>query len=320
MWEDIFVLIRTLWVVLTTLTLTFGSQAAASSLTDQFTSFWVLGDSLSDDGSNIAKATNGDVWNEAILADFTSVYGASAAGNYAYAGATSAVTHTSPNPILDIEAQVDLLLANELSNFGTDPLVSIWIGGNDLDDIQNGTITAADTVASYANALQKLIFGGGVTNFLAFEIPNIAYSPLIQDAIYPDQATKDATVALVTQSVAGLNAAFQQVRDSLSAFASFTVIPAFDIPQQAYLDPTFFGVPRTGPCVVRSATGLNVVDDCTQTAFWDNFHPAEALHDYTTAQVYAAYATPVPLPAAGWLLIGAFGGMAFIGRRRAAAA
>jgi phospholipase/lecithinase/hemolysin len=54
-----------------------------------------------------------------------------------------------------------------------------------------------------------------------------------------------------------------------------------------------------------------VLGECTQTTFWDPFHPTGSLHDFVANEVRAAGIAPVPLPAAGWMLLAALGALGF---------
>lgn len=124
----------------------FATTAAATSLTDRFSSFWGLGDSLSDPG-NLFEATqappggpipasppyfdgrfsNEPVWAESLTGEFEDA--GQAAGNFALGGAQAAV---NADAVPDLPAQSALFAGVSAAAFGANPLVALWFGGNDL--------------------------------------------------------------------------------------------------------------------------------------------------------------------------------------------
>ena len=77
------------------------------------------------------------------------------------------------------------------------------------------------------------------------------------------------------------------------------------------LTPTSIALIK-GPC---NLPGAPDVADCATTTFWDPFHPTGLIHSYVTDEVRNAYLAPVPLPAAGWMLLAGLGGLAALRRR-----
>jgi hypothetical protein len=73
---------------------------------------------------------------------------------------------------------VDQLL-QETSRFGSKPIVSVWIGGNDIGAFTSG-LSPDTSVAAYASALSRIV-GTGVSDLLLFEIPDVGFTPLLQD-------------------------------------------------------------------------------------------------------------------------------------------
>jgi outer membrane lipase/esterase len=288
--------------------------SAASTVTDAFTSFWVLGDSLSayvgePGGAGTARASDGPLWSEQIVNDFR--HAGQEAESFAVGGATAGLQRTNPiDPTapFDLTSQVDRLL-QEAPRFGSKPIVPLWIGGNDIGAFSMG-LPVADSIAAYSSALGRLI-GAGVNDLLLFEVPNIGFTPLLQDPSSPLDPT-DAGAAS-----AALNAVFfDLVVAGLPSTVEVKRINTFDLTKTAFTNPGFFGAAAAGPCTFGGVS----LADCTQTTFWDPFHPTATLHDFVANEVRAAGVTPVPLPAAAWMLLSALGGMMLMRRRRQAVA
>lgn len=307
------------------------TSASASTITSQFSSFWVLGDSLSGPvvdpltldpvpnpftGAPLV-ASDGPLWSQRIVQQFTDA--GKTARNFAIAGATAGLTRP-----IDLAAQTQRLLDTVIVTpalLGARPLAAIWIGGNDIEAISTGGATLFDTVGSYAATFANLI-GAGFQDFLVFEIPDVGATPLINGT--PNQAAATGLTALLntiffTSDVAlpnplgGPAIPVPSVVPNLPSFVEVTKIDTFALSQIALSDPGFFGLSNVGPCVGPLAPVP--APPCSDSAFWDAFHPTSVLHQYLTAEVRAAYAAPIPLPAAGWLLIAAMGGLVALRRR-----
>lgn len=286
------------------------SASAASTVNEAFSSFWVLGDSLSayigePGGDTTRRASDGPLWSEQIVNDFRDA--GQEAESFAVGSATAGLQR--PNPVdptipFDLTSQVDRLL-QETARFGSKPIVSVWIGGNDIGAFAQG-LPVSESISAYSSALGRII-GAGVTDLLLFEVPDVGFTPLIQDPRSPLDPTdaSNATAALNT-------AFFDLVVAGLPAAVDVKRINTFDLTRTAFVDPGFFGAAATGPCTVSGQT----LADCTQTTFWDPFHPTALLHDFVANEVRAAGVAPVPLPAAGWMLLSAIAGILVIKRRR----
>ncbi len=290
------------------------SASAASTIGETFTSFWVLGDSLSGyigepgaDGT--LRFSDGPLWSEQIVNDFR--HAGQEAESFAVPGATAGLQR--PNPLapgapFDLTSQVDALLQQQ-SRYGDNPVVALWIGGNDIGAFAEG-LPVADTIASYTSALGRVV-GSGVTDLLLFEVPNVGFTPLVQD---PKSPLDPVDAGLAT---AALNSAFfDLIVAGLPDAVDVRKIDTFALTQTAFENPSFFGAAATGPCTFQGQS----LADCTQTTFWDPFHPTALVHDFVADQVRAAGIAPVPLPAAAWMLLAAIGGLFAMRRRRAVAA
>ena len=121
----------------TAIAATMSAPAFAASITDDFTSFWVLGDSLSGyvgepGGDTTLRASDGPLWSEQIVLDFEAA--GKETDSFAQGGATAGLVREDR---LDLADQVDLLVAEE-ERFGDAPLVAITIGGNDVGAFAEG--------------------------------------------------------------------------------------------------------------------------------------------------------------------------------------
>jgi len=121
--------------VAATTTLVLSTSAQAMSAWDDYSSFWVLGDSLSDTG-NLAAATggafpgpayyenrfsNGPIWADFFLDRF--IAAGKPAASIAFGGATAT---TNLDTIPDIGAQSLILRAQSVGLLGARPLMAIW--------------------------------------------------------------------------------------------------------------------------------------------------------------------------------------------------
>ena len=179
------------------LTAVLAGPAAANVITSHYSSFYVLGDSLSDDGNinglvwrfttggspyqgnwrDGGTFTNGDVWNEPLQKAFRKA--GHDADNFAVGKArSSGGSWLIPDLGGQIEKLVDYTTRGER---GSNPLVSIWIGANNVidaltdgDDAVETAISAAKRVAS---GMRKLAKEAGVRDFVVFNLPNLGKTP-----------------------------------------------------------------------------------------------------------------------------------------------
>lgn len=259
--------------------------AAATTIHEPYSSFWVLGDSLSDNGSTDpvgSVSTNDTVWNDGIIDEFDRA--GKTTVNLAYGGATA--TGSSP---IDLAQQVqDFALSPEEK--GTRPLVSVWFGGNDLlaGFTPQNALAAAATVGSAITTLQGL----GVNDFLVFTLPDLGKIPLTQSA------------AFTQEQRAGISAISSLFNSTLASLfptdAHISYIDVFTLTSDVTDPDNPFGFSSTATC--QGA----ISPTCEETPFWDAIHPSSAAHDIIETEVRAALA-PIPLPAGAWLLLTGLG-------------
>lgn len=291
----------------------------ASTLTDAFTSFIVLGDSLSDNGNLVptglappppysdGKFTNGDVWNEAIAQEFISAGKLSA--NFAFGGAATAGGSFAP-PSLD--EQVFLTFSSiPAAQFGDNPLFSIWAGANDIfGALESGTPEIAPAVGTAAAnniaATITTLSGLGVDDFLVFNLPDLSQTPAYPFDINASIATSAFNMQL-SNNLGGLRTTLGVNIVEVDIEALFA---------DATGNPAAFGLTDTRfPCIFNLAS-------CDTSLFFDTVHPTAFGHsiveDFARSALEESLA-PVPLPAALPMLLAAFGAFGLIGRRRKAA-
>lgn len=289
-------------------------NALSASIVDAFSSFWVLGDSLSDNGNLFTQTggttpasppyadgrfSNGPVWNEPILSEFDAAN--KPAENFAVGGAT-AVADTIPGN--NLATQVGALTAQQ-GDFGDRPLVSLWFGANDLFDLiadnvdpTAGAEAAANALADQITAIQAL----GVNDFLIFTLPDLGEIP--NYALLQPDLVDEATEASID-----FNAQLLERIDNADDALSVRVVDAFGLFNQLIADPTAFGVlDATLPCLFPSEQVAGLfgqpaicdADTASQRAFYDSVHPNAVIHAGLTGQAVAA---AVPLPAGAPLLL-----------------
>ncbi len=316
------------------LAICLATGAPATVLTAEYSSFWVLGDSLSDNGNLFAatggtqpvsppyadgRFSNGEVWNEDILDEFTSA--GQASGNFAFGGART-VGGDAPS----LEAQLDLFSANAAPFAGSNPLVSIWIGANDLLN-SIGTPESIDIAMEAANNVREAVeelADQGVSDFVVFNLPSLGSTPLFNlfqpAAAGPADAAAEAFNLQLADNIAQLEGDGINVID----------INVEDLFEDMLDDPGSFGLSDTVlPCIQPSpeaAAALNQPQVCDAASaagrlFFDSIHPNAtahaALQGLVRDRISAELLAPVPLPASAGLILFALGCLGFVARRRA---
>lgn len=328
--------------------------AQASPVTDAFTSFWALGDSLTDNGNlplaafaagrpdapisaaqgqaayyapaDAPRFSNGPTFAEYIAAEFEAA--GRTTGNLAFGGAEAAEPANPADPTPGLAQQRQQLAAVSAS-FGSRPLVSILMGANDIfaglasaDPVTNA-LTAA-TLAADAVAQTALFLGTrGVGDVLIANLPDLGATPAFalfqpEAQALASEATKAYNARLAANIVA-LEAGGLNVID-LDIYGQLNGIIA---------EPGAFGYDdATLPCLFPSPAVAGVFGQapvCTDEQslsrlFFDAVHPNALAH----AQIgrialdrIEADLAPIPLAGSLPLLLTGLGAFVALRRRRA---
>lgn len=301
-----------------------GGTADAASL-NGFTSFWTIGDSLSDPGNLYAatggaqpqsppyyegRFSNGPVWAETVAKRFQDQ--GLATGNFAFGGAKALPDPAAQVP--GLSTQLGLLAANSAGFLGDRPVVSLWMGANDLmfdgiakDDARAVGRAAARAVGSAAAALSDF----GVRDVMMFTMPDLADAP--RYALSPDAAER----AEAARGSAAYNRALdRQITKLGKAGINVIEVDTAALFKALIANPTDFGPANaTVPCLVpgRPACSAETAD---LLAFFDPVHPNSVIHSEIAAVALGKIAPiPGPLPVA--LLLSGLVLLVAVGRRRA---
>ena len=314
----------------TAIAVAIAAPAYAAPIADEYTSFFVLGDSLSDPGNLFAatggetppsppyfegRFSNGPVFTEYLAEGFA------VSENFAFGGAQAV---SDDDAIPDLPEQLGFLSEVPTEAFGDNGLATILLGANDLfAAIGTGAeetvaTAAADAVVEGA----RTALGYGLSEVAVLTLPELAPTPLYT-LFQPDlrdeaSAATDAFDAALDAGLAGLQAEGLAVTrvDSKAFFADLLS------------DPAAFGVAETSlPCLFPSAeaaaafgepAACDPATEAPQRVFFDSVHPNDTTHaafaTYVEDALTAAPA-PIPVPAAGLMLLAALGALGASRRR-----
>lgn len=291
--------------------------ACASTVQAQeFTGFYVFGDSLSDSG-NIAQfsglpagnsfTTNPDPVAAEIIAAYFGQSGLnslSGGPNFAWGGACVNPVGDCLNPVPRISDQVSQYLALTGGTADPNALYSIWGGANDIfATLTNDPLNAqANTVAAATAYVQQIarLQGAGANYIIVYNLPNLGATP--QFGSTPN-AGSVSQITVVYNSA--LNAGLEQLGDGIIPVNTFGLI------SEIIADPTRFGftnvtgvacTPANSVACGPAGSGLPATyqPGTNETyLFADGVHPSGAAHAMLANVVITTIAAPVQFSMAG---------------------
>ena len=292
------------------------ASASAVTVSDFFSSFYVLGDSNSDFGNFGADGppppyfngqfSNGPVWADLVDDQFqTGDPDDIRTWNYAFGGAR--VTETSDIP--DLPTQLEVFAADldpDLSDplpgtpvLGGRPLVSIWFGANDIRSIYTDYVAAIDGTdglaaeqrmteivaqqqlareqASYIGAL----YGASIASLA--QVPEIGdlLSFTTADAGLTPEYDETADRALLSELSTLFNDALgMSLSDVEASGTNVYSIDIFQLQREITADPLAFGFENaTDPCLTFDLNGAVLCDTPESYLYWDEVgHLSGAAH------------------------------------------
>lgn len=290
--------------------LALGCAGAAQA--QQFSSFVVFGDSLSDSG-NIAAAqslpagnsftTNPDPVAAQIIANaFGLPSGPSLLGgpNFAWGGAcVRAAPAPCINPVPSIPAQVTQYLALNGGSADPNALYSIWGGANDIFAALGTPATAqANTAAAAMSYVQQIgrLQGAGARYVVVYNLPNLGATP--QFGASAATASSVSQITVVYNST--LNAGLATLGDGLIAIDTFGLITEISANPGLFGFTNITGTACGAVTSVACGPGQYVTPNANQTyLFADGVHPSGAAHAILANVVLSTIAAPIQVSYAG---------------------
>ncbi|MGB5397701.1 MAG: SGNH/GDSL hydrolase family protein [Gammaproteobacteria bacterium] len=314
----------TLWLLISLISTTTGAWAT-------FSSIYVFGDSLSDNGTaadfsnidfpspyssipaqDINRVSNGPLAVEVLASQLglplnPSLFATSipAAGtNYAVAGASAGGIDLG-----DLGSQLTAFQANHPGGAPMDALYVLFIGGNDVRSISDvvDDAVAALSIAAATQAVETTLnslIDAGAQSIL---VPNVFDIGLIPEAA--------ANQALATQRSLEYNTALATTLAGVEGNQGINLFEydLFGFSQRMVADPLSFGLTNVSDACTTGLLFPVFLGSCdasliNQYAFIDDIHPTANIHNILGNELLNAIPVPAALPlfVSGLLMLGAW--------------
>jgi len=308
--------------------------AGASTLTGTYTGYYAIGDSLSDNG-NLFRETgtpplpyfngrfsNGPVFSDYLAKGFVPDV---TTRNYAYGGARAVDRGAASGPVVDLDRQINSFLGDAASGLGKRPVVSVWMGANDLLGALSENRDPFAAATNAANAVTSAVGriatdpNAGVRDIVVLTLPDLGRTPQIAQFPKANPALTDFDRQRLIGAASGATAQFNSIlSNSLNGFTApgvkLTLVDTNKILSDAIANPSKFGLKDTTNACVQGANFCGV-ELAKTTLFFDGVHPNDTAHR-AIADAVASQITVVPLPASLPMLAAGVVGFWAISRRR----
>ncbi|MGD1912769.1 MAG: SGNH/GDSL hydrolase family protein [Rivularia sp. (in: cyanobacteria)] len=314
---------------------------------DDFSQFYVFGDSLSDTGNIFAASSfsdpgnpippsppysqgrfsNGDIWVNFVGDDIgltptlipppgnTTI--PTDGINFAIGGSSSGLGNALnpdsglPGVLGQVGSFTQILQAN---NQQADPnaLYAVWGGANDY--VFGGVTDTSQTVENLSNAI-ALLTQAGAKNIAVFNLPDLGQLP---------RPIAENTSAELTQLTEDHNAALEQALGGFSVIPDVNIIPidVNSLFKRVVANPGEFGFtenPATS-CVVGDIGSItSVCNNPNEFVFFDSVHPSSKSHRLVADLTLSAIkheTVPEPSTVFSTLVVGAVGTVGALKRKR----
>ena len=320
-----------------------GTPGAAATL-QVYSGITIFGDSLSDPGNAAAlaaaagrpfppefplgKASDGPLWSERVAAEFTTR--GLPARNFAFAAARVLPDDKDGLfPGINLPAQLRNFAAAAPAPLAPGHLALFWLGANDLRaalrdfDPQGNLLSEVATLATSAIAAATSLVqqatavrAAGIHDILFVTAPDLSLTPAALLRSNEERALAQLATGIFNATLGAAVSALDLIEPDLR-------VSVFDINKGLIAtlgNPDAFGV--TNPLALSCLDAIGVpppldrLGECRAHFFYDDIHPSSTLHAALAADIRTVVA-PIPLPAAGWLLLTGLVLLGGVARRRA---
>lgn len=205
--------------------------------------------------------------------------------NFAYGGATTSASLVEPyeSTVLNFDNQTAEFLGSIASHPSSAPwtagntLVGVWIGVNDVGNMyyqSNEATLVGEIMAKYFSLLQQ-IYNTGARNFVLLSVPPIDKSPLMLGQSASAQQLEASVITQYNDALASNLASFLQSHPG----AVGKIVDTGAAFNKVINNPTAYGA--------ADATCYN--SDGVSCVWWNNYHPALAVHKVVAEAVAEAW-------------------------------